>query len=299
MSKKFNHIIVLLALLSAVITSCQKEVSGDSGGTAETGRLSKAYYWYDGDTTAIPSFMDTVYYNSLNLISKVIRTDHLGQDPETFTFEYNANKKVTKIMDRNNGVEWDYVFHYSSTGVLDSMSTFSMSGSVVSYLERVISFQYAGEDASRVYSYAYNGGIRKYDDSIRYYRTGSEFDSFAVYHVGSTMGPPDLAVAKYSGPSPVEMSSFANIISSGYLILLSYNPNLGITYDRFIHQFANPRNLLLRNMSLRVVWSGSSDEEPVNFHYAFYPSGLVRAFVMEDIINGSSVPEAFKFEYVK
>lgn len=301
MSNKFNHITLLLALLSTGILSCQKEVSGDFGGAEAAGKLSKAYYWYSGDTTDLPSFMDTIYYNSANLIEKVIRTDHQGQDPESFTFEYTASKKVGKVVNRYNGQGWDHVFYYSPAGRLDSMASFRFDGAVISYIEMVVTFQYAGDHLSKVYSYEYNGGDRLLDDSVTYYRTNNKIDSFAVYHEGMTMGPPDMAVTKWNNSSTVELSSFANIASSGYCLLLSYNPELGITYDRLFQQFANPQEVILRNMMLRQVWStwGTDETEPVNFHYSYYPSKLVRTIIMEDIVGGSPVPEAFKFEYVK
>lgn len=310
MSIKFNHKILLIALMGLTLVSCQKEMSEENGETIDTGnpnppgnttsnKLAKGYYWYDGDTTGIPTYADTIYYNTANQLEKVIRTWE-SNDVETYEFQYNGFKKVSKIINRIAGDGWDYIFYYSSAGRLDSLASYEVSGST-STLRRITALEYTADNLKKLYSYGSNGVARNINDSVEYYRINSKLDSFKIYHVAGVSGPPDVSRSEWTGVSTVNTSSFSDIISSGYILTHSYDYELSVYFDRLIHQFVNPNELILRNVNQRQIWNGSADvEEPIRYHYTFDPSNkLVRTLVIEYVIQGTSEYEAFKFEYVK
>lgn len=295
MSKLTCHITLLIAVASVMLVSCQKEVSGDTGARPSAQKLSKAYYWYDGDTTGIPDYVDTIYYTA-GQISKVSRLGFHGDDPETYEFQYNPSKQISKILNRFNGSGYDYMFHYSPAGRLDSLVLYEVDNGIGRFIH-ALTLEYAGNEMRKALSYY--GDPRVLEDSVRYYRSNNKLDSFTTFHLVDYGAEPGESARKYSGNS-VASDPYSDIISSGYILTHSYDPVLSTQHDNMIHQFLNPKDLLLRN--LRNHYRGKflgAHEDPINFNYTFTPSNLVKSLVIEYVDTGGNSYEAYKFEYLK
>lgn len=306
MSIKLNHKLLLIALMSLTVVSCQKEMSEENGGidtgtpgnppASATNKLAKGYYWYDGDTTIVADYEDTIQYNG-DQISKMTRTNNtFPGDPQVHEFQYNGARQVSKIKARAGGFGYDYLFHYSPAGRLDSLTVYEVDNGN-SLVGRVLTMEYSGDALRKVLSYV--GVDRVNDDSVIYHRKNGKLDSFDVYHLTVPAGSPNVSSTKL-GSSAVNASSFSDIVSSGYILTHSFDPLLTVSSDLMIQQFLNPKDLVLGNLRTRQVWTNSTELSGDTRHnYTLTPSNVVSKIVIEYDWSGVKSAEAFKFEYVK
>ncbi|MBW8683286.1 hypothetical protein [Chitinophaga rhizophila] len=275
---------------AAILHACKKdennEITTPTPVPDSTYVISRAYY-YAGDSTGTPSYVDTVYYNN-DKIARVAAVASLN-DSINYLFTYNTAGKMTQMSAKGTGVfatgyKQFYHFYYNTNNRLDS-------------LRQIDSTQWQGNYS---YTMAYDDNNRLKTATI-FDRQGVEPVEFGNFsYIRNAAGKIDTITHLRFGdilPTSLEASTDTTIrFSDAYNMVLAVRasfilfgsnsvPKLNFT------QLLNPSDYVFRN--------GLQGNQPFSVNYTKNGLGLLNSYWLKYSSGESRTHSTIRFEYIK
>lgn len=232
----------LLASCTLLFVACSKDEETPVVPGVQPALLTKTFYYEKAaDTTGIPEYTDSLYYNNVNQLLKVRSTKKDGTEV-TYDLVYNAKRILTNVKVTGSSIS-EFIFAYDSQ---DKMAYMKVKDNVNATPDSVVTWGAVAGGVSTA-SVLHQYGEKR--DSVSNYHMEYSFSSAEVIDslYTRTVMSSKLSRTNMFYPSKTVSplnEAFKSVDKSYSLILalrLSVFPMDSEYYNVFMHKFLNPQ----------------------------------------------------------